>query len=247
MGNRSVVDFSLTFPDLITVTNALLGFLSITYVVDGRFLSASLLLVLCVGLDGLDGFLARYLGVEHELGAYLDFFSDLISFCFAPSLLLYSTYYDMDLGRAWQSSQNALATLVPFLIVFFGTMRLSRFVDKTYDNSHYKGLPTPCLALLVINSSYLFGWGATGWYHPHITLFILLGFGFLLYAPIPYPKVRGDLVKVGASIFLLINFLGYLSLFLGYSEGKVFLLSALLVILAYIFFGPFMVSDHGKE
>ncbi len=89
----------LTIPDMVTVMNASLGFLSITYIIDGRFWLASILIVLCVALDGIDGALARLMQVDHTLGAYLDFFADMISFCFAPALLLYTIFYDETLGR----------------------------------------------------------------------------------------------------------------------------------------------------
>ncbi len=244
---RNKRNVSLTIPDFVTVGNALLGFLSITYVIDGRFFLASLLIVVCVGLDGLDGLLARYLDVEHELGAYLDLFSDMISFCFAPALLLYSTYYKIQLGRAWQSPQNALATIVPFLIVFFGTMRLTRFADKTSDRKTYSGLPTPCLALLVIHLTYLFGWGGTGWYHPYLTLLVVLGFSFLLYSPIPYPKLRGKRLKTAAVIFIVLNMMGLLLIYFARTEAKIFLLFTLVILLGYILLGPLMVTYHDKR
>lgn len=243
----SDMEISLTLPDLVTVSNALLGFLSITYVVDGRFFSASLLIVICVGLDGLDGFLARRLDVEHDMGAYLDFFSDMISFCFAPAVLLYSTFYEIQLGRAWQSPQNALATIVPFLIVFFGTMRLTRFADKTFTQKIYNGLPAPCLALLVVHLTYLLGWRSTGWNHPNLTLLVILGFSLLLYSPIRYPKLRGAKLKMGAAVFIALTLTGILLIFFARNEAKVFLLFTLVGLMGYVFLGPLMVVDNDER
>ncbi len=240
-------DLSLTIPDMITIANALIGFLAITYVVDGRFLFASVLILVCLGLDGLDGYLARHMDVEHELGAYLDFFSDMVSFCFAPSILLYSTFYDVSLGRAWHSSQNALATFVPFMIVFLGTMRLARFADKNFTNMRYTGLPTPSLAILIINLSYLLGWGSTGWHHPYATLFVILGLGFLLYSSVRYPKIRGSCANIGAAVFLIFNLLGFFLIYLGRDQGKILLLFMFTALLGYVFLGPVIANDHRER
>ncbi|MBS3816784.1 MAG: CDP-alcohol phosphatidyltransferase family protein [Candidatus Thermoplasmatota archaeon] len=241
------VDVSFTVPDYITITNALLGFLSITYVVDGRLWIASMLIILCVILDGFDGMLARYLNVQHQLGAYLDFFSDVISFCFAPALLLYNTFYAPELGRAWMSIQNAFATLVPFLIVFLGTMRLARFVDKYSTKKIYRGLPSPLLALLVIHIAYLFGWGRTGLYHPYVGLLLGLLFSILLYCPFWYPKIRERNLRLGAGTFMLLNTVGFILVRFDQGKGKLFLLFTFSILLTYVLIGPMMVNKDGKE
>ena len=48
--------------DALTLGNALAGFLAMTYVADGRFTAAALLIFLAALLDGLDGWAARRRG-----------------------------------------------------------------------------------------------------------------------------------------------------------------------------------------
>jgi len=238
---------SLTLPDFLTVLNASIGFLAITYIIDERLWLASVLIILCVALDGLDGALARYMGVEHELGAYLDFFSDIISFCFAPALLLYFTYYEEALGRGWEDPQNALATLVPFMIVFLGTMRLARFVDKKSENPFYTGLPTPSLALIILHFSFLLGWGPTDLDLPYYTLAIIGVLSLLLYTSIEYPKFRTTKAKFAGAIFLILTFIGFLSSELSHRFGVILLSFTTLLLLGYVFISPFILKIYERK
>lgn len=236
---------SLTLPDLITVSNASLGFLAITYIIDERLWLASVLIIICVALDGLDGFLARYLEVKHELGAYLDFFSDIVSFCFAPALLLYHTFYDVGLGRGWESPQNFLATLIPFIIVFLGTLRLARFADKRSGEKRFHGLPTPALALIVIHLSYLFGWGGLGLYLPYSILLFIGLIGTLVYTKIKYPKPRNKAFLLGGGLILVLSFLGFLSDLISYRYSVSLLSITTIFLLGYVFISPIIVKIYG--
>ncbi len=236
----------LTFPDLITISNASVGFLAITYIIDNRLWLASILIILCVFLDGLDGYLARYLDVEHELGAYLDFFSDIISFCFAPALILYQTFYDEGLGRGWESPQNALATFIPLMIVFLGTLRLARFVNETSDEARFYGLPTPALALVIIHLSYLFGWGDIWAYSPYITLAVIGIIASLLYTDIRYPKPRGRPYIIIGGLLLALSVVGFLSDLISHAYCRYILSITISFILGYIFISPIIVKIYGK-
>ncbi len=238
---------TLTTPDILTVLNASIGFLSITYIIDGRLWLASVLIIVCVALDGIDGALARFLGVEHELGAYLDFFSDIISFCFAPALILYYTYYDELLGRGWEHPQNALATLVPFMIVFLGTLRLARFADKNSEALTYNGLPTPCLALIILHFSYLLGWGPLDIFLPYFVLGTIGVLSVLLYTSIDYPKFRTKRSKIVGSVFLILTFTGFLSSDLSHRIGLILLAFTNILLLGYVFISPFLLKIYGRK
>ncbi len=237
----------LTIPDYVTLSNALLGFLAITYIIDERLWLASLIIIICVTLDGIDGALARYLGSEHGIGAYMDFFSDIISFCFAPALLFYTTFYDPVLGRSWESPQNALATLVPFFLVFMGTLRLSRFADKTSTRKRYKGIPTPSLALIVIHISYLLGYGGSTTFRPYIAILIVGSLIPLLFCSIDYPKLREVKLKISGLIFIIITFVGFLSINYLQNITEFILLFTLSVLLGYVFISPLILKIHGRR
>jgi len=237
-----IEDTKLSYADIITLSNALLGFLAITYIIDGLLRIASILILICAILDGADGWVARKLDIEHELGAYLDVFSDMLSFCFAPALLLYTTFYNISLGRAWEHPINALATIIPSVIVFFGTLRLSRFADINSKDFEYTGIPTPVVAILIIISSYLFGWGDVFGSKPYLVLIALFILSFFLYCKIKYPKLRDKKWITTGLFVVLISIVG-----LVYSNYSKILSGYILVIplilsLLYVFIGPLLVN-----
>lgn len=240
---------SLNIPDYITLSNGLLGFLAITYIIDGKYYIASLIIVICIGLDGLDGYVARRFGLVHELGSYLDMAADTISFCFAPAMLIYSSYYDISIGRAWESPLNALATFVPMMVVFFGVLRLSRFVDLKHEDEIYTGLPTPLFTLLILCVTYLYGWGEIYDISHYIPLLFISLLSLLLYSNILYPKLRGGKRKVLGLFFLISAMIGFVLGFFTYQIGNIFIWITLFVCILYIILGPVMVDkyDHGKR
>ncbi len=237
-----IEDTKLSYADFITLSNALLGFLAITYIIDGLLRIASILILICAILDGADGWVARKLKIEHELGAYLDVFSDMLSFCFAPALLLYTTFYDMSLGRAWEHPINALATIIPSVIVFFGTLRLSRFADLNSEDFEYTGIPTPLVAILIIISSYLFGWGDIFGSRPYVVLIALFVFSFFLYCKIKYPKLRNNKWVVTSLFVVLLSIIGFMLSNYSKIMSAYILVIPLILSLLYVFIGPLLVK-----
>ena len=79
------------------------------------------------------------MGTSDDFGREIDSLADLVSFCIAPSLLMFSYYYDLiELNR------TIFLFLSSFTLVF-GAIRLARFnvYDSESENNLYVGLPTP--------------------------------------------------------------------------------------------------------
>lgn len=235
---------NLTVADMVTISNGLLGFLAITYIVDGRFFDASITIIICIGIDGMDGVIARYMGTSHRMGAYLDLFSDAISFCFAPALLVYSNYYDKTLGRAWESNLNMAATLVPMMMVFFGVLRLSRFAHRESTDTFYNGLPVPAMALMLVLLISLLGSEM-----PFVVLTVAVILSSMLYSTLPYPKLRGRRWMLPGMVMLTLALFGEIFAKISYSSGPILLLAALVMCAVYIMVGPITVGYRwiGKQ
>ena len=234
--------------DVITLVNALVGFLAITYVIDGRWLETSVLVMAGVVLDGLDGLAARRWGSKHNRGQYLDSFSDTISFCIAPALLVYGVFYDGARGSAWTDPGNALAVVASTLIASFGILRLARFVQMDYTKESFLGFPTPANALLVISMVELFG--ASSAKAPAlfeadlVVLLVSIAAAVLMISNVPYPKVS-DALRVPATLApAAIGALAILAFLVLQNRATVeaIVFSLLLLgIAAYIFGGPLYV------
>ena len=193
--------------DLLTLANGFLGTLAITYVLDGEHVLASLLILLAVVMDGLDGIVARNYGSPHEFGRFLDSISDAVSFCLAPGLIIYNNFYDKALGNAWGSFPNALATIGTMFFVVFGLLRLARFAGKDFRMKSFLGLPTPAAAMLAIVICLLWGNGDLNPfsinYESYFVIGIIVVLAFLMVTDIRYPKIRGKLAAVAGLSMLL--------------------------------------------
>ncbi|MEW5936655.1 MAG: CDP-diacylglycerol--serine O-phosphatidyltransferase [Candidatus Thermoplasmatota archaeon] len=192
---------NVTLADLFTLMNGILGFVAITYIVDRRIPYASVLICAAILMDGLDGYFARRAGMRRSIGRYLDSISDSVSFCIAPALLLYTLYYDPEKGRAWTSSQNALAVLSAVAFASCGILRLARFTAKHHSKDYFVGLPTPAAAFGVLSLTYLFG--GISLFEPYLATLSGIAIALLMVSEIPYPKLRGMLVPFGALAVLL--------------------------------------------
>ena len=106
--------YRMQIPNVFTLGNALLGFLSLIFSANNSFIAAAYCILLSSVVDFLDGASARYLNAESSLGAQLDSLSDAISFCVAPAFLSY----------CWLSRTHFLL-IFPAVLIFF----LRAFLD----------------------------------------------------------------------------------------------------------------------
>ena len=128
-------------PNFITLLNLLSGVLGILWVLEGQLLYGAYFVILSAGFDFLDGFAARLLKVQSDMGKELDSLADVVSFGVLPGILLYS------LAKAQNDSQILpyLTLIVPMLSAF----RLAKFNLDTRQSDQFIGLPTPANALLL--------------------------------------------------------------------------------------------------
>ena len=78
--------FSL--PNLLTAMNLVCGIISIIATLAGRIDISPLFLFAAMGFDFLDGFVARKLAIQSELGKQLDSLADMVSFGLAPGIIV---------------------------------------------------------------------------------------------------------------------------------------------------------------
>lgn len=156
----------VSYADLATLTSATLGFLAITYIIDGTvesYIVALLLLPISAIIDGMDGALARKFGTKHDYGKYFDSISDSICFGIAPSILVYSLYYDISKGPALDilnddmqiefryNIENLVAIIASLMIALLSLFRLARFtIGDQSSNKYFEGLPSPGLTMFIV-------------------------------------------------------------------------------------------------
>ena len=89
-----------SIPNFLTISNLLLGFVSIILLSLGLHLDqdvhirvACYLILVATVFDSIDGKIARKLGVSSDFGKEIDSLADMISFCLVPSFMLFVYYY----------------------------------------------------------------------------------------------------------------------------------------------------------
>ncbi len=125
-------------PNAITISNLLLGIVATGVAYFGHFHYATFLILVCIFLDGLDGRVARWLGVSSDLGAKLDSRADHVSFGVAPAVLV----YQMVSSYSFQFSEW-LAPVLGLIYYWSVHYRLARFDRSGGHSDCFEGLPSP--------------------------------------------------------------------------------------------------------
>ena len=126
-----MVSIKMIIPNIITLSNLLLGILSLTYTMNQQYQTAAILILAAVFLDGMDGKIARRLNVETNFGKELDSLCDLVSFGVAPALLVYDIYLQ-EIG--------VFGLLISLSYALCGAVRLARF-NVMNIKTYFIGVP----------------------------------------------------------------------------------------------------------
>ena len=200
----------VSYADLATFTSATLGFLAITYIIDGTmesYIVALLLLPISAIIDGMDGALARKFGTKHHYGKYFDSISDSICFGIAPSILVYSLYYDISKGPALDilnddmqiefryNIENLVAITASLMIALLSLFRLARFtIGDQSSNKYFEGLPSPGLTMFIVVISIKYSL-INEFYNVLIPSLSIGIVSLLTVSTIPYAKARAGFLK----------------------------------------------------
>lgn len=151
--------FSLNFmkkhlPNTLTSFNLLCGWASIYFCFEASYVLAIFLIAFASIFDFLDGFVAKRLNVQSELGEQLDSFADLVTFGVAPAVLI----YNVSVGHFVfvNSIYQIFLYLVIGLIPVCGAIRLAKFNINKEKTNDFIGLPIPAFALITLSLTYLF-------------------------------------------------------------------------------------------
>ena len=135
-------------PNLITLGNLTCGLLSILFAFEENLALAGGLIFYGAILDFFDGFAARLLKVNSEIGKQLDSMADMVTFGVAPGILMYQLIAMTNENQLGISHELTIA-LIAFLIPIFSAIRLAKFNIDTRQTISFIGLPTPAAAIFI--------------------------------------------------------------------------------------------------
>ena len=124
-----------------TLASLALGLLAIFLAMHGEVRFAAAFLVACVAFDGLDGALARRLGVASPFGAQMDSLADMCSFGLAAPVVVYAS-----LAHTVPTPAAAVACM---LVAACAAVRLARFNVSPKDGKFFSGVPTTMAAAVL--------------------------------------------------------------------------------------------------
>jgi CDP-diacylglycerol---serine O-phosphatidyltransferase len=159
-----------------TVSSLMLGMSAIFLSMHGDARIAAALLVGCVVFDGLDGALARKMGVASPFGAQMDSLADMCSFGLAAPVVVYAWLH----GRA----PAGLIAVACGMIAAGAAIRLARFNVSPKDGRYFCGVPTTMTAA-VMGLSVLIGLHLPG----AVAIVALVGLAVAMVSGFPYAKI----------------------------------------------------------
>ncbi len=167
-------------PNIFTSLNLFCGFYAIISSIDGKYIAASVAILIAVVFDTLDGKIARTTNTTSRFGVEYDSLADLISFGLAPGLMIY-LWALKPFGR--------IGWLAAFLFATCGALRLARFNTQTgsISSDYFIGLPIPAGAGMAATTVLFFHkLGIVKNPHPVAILIMLYALAFLMVSAIKY-------------------------------------------------------------
>jgi CDP-diacylglycerol--serine O-phosphatidyltransferase len=117
-----------------------------------RFDQAAILVVIALILDYLDGFAARMLKVQSELGKQLDSLADMVTFGVVPGMVLYHLFLQSSFFATFESKLLfTCGKYSMFLVTIFSCLRLANFNIDSRQSTYFIGVPTPLNTMMIIS------------------------------------------------------------------------------------------------
>jgi CDP-diacylglycerol--serine O-phosphatidyltransferase len=222
-------------PNIFTSINLFCGFYAVIASINGKFVAASLAILIGVMFDILDGKIARATHTTSRFGIEYDSLADLVSFGLAPGVMVY-LWALRPLGR--------LGWLAGFLYMACGALRLARFnsqVDTT-SSEYFVGLPIPGGAVMAATTVlFCHRLGISGKINPVFILLLLYTLSFLMVSTIKYDSFKKPELFRKMNFNVLVAVILILIFIASQPSIALFLLG-----LAYVTSGPFIAIRRKK-
>ncbi|MBK8443753.1 MAG: CDP-diacylglycerol--serine O-phosphatidyltransferase [Sphingobacteriales bacterium] len=175
-------------PNLLTLLNLMMGCLALYHIFKGDVQLSVIFIAIAAAADFADGFVARMLGVQSDLGKQLDSLADVVTFGVVPGAII--------VWLLQNSPQLPAASLLPFagfVISLFSALRLAKFNIDTRQTNSFLGVPTPANTLFFVGLLGL-SWSnsalADYLLNPVVLLLLTALFSYLLVSEIPIPALK---------------------------------------------------------
>ena len=138
-----------------TLGNLLSGSIGAIHLILGDYKITALCIVISLVLDFFDGFVARALKANSNLGVQLDSLADMVSFGLLPGLTMYKMLEPFGSHMLGMNLPFEIKYLGLF-VTLFSCLRLAIFNLDDEQKYYFKGLNTPTNTIFVFGLFYTF-------------------------------------------------------------------------------------------
>ena len=141
-------------PNLFTLMNLFSGMIAVIIAATDELVLATFFVFLGIFFDFFDGFVARLLGVQGELGKQLDSLADMVTSGVVPGIVLFvllGNNQEMPYKIYAEFKISMGLPLIGLLVTLAACYRLAKFNLDTRQSESFIGLPTPAMSLFIVS------------------------------------------------------------------------------------------------
>tara|TARA_B100000768_G_scaffold169682_1_gene175465 strand:- start:1720 stop:2448 length:729 start_codon:yes stop_codon:yes gene_type:complete len=131
-------------PNLLTISNAFFGCLTLIFIDNYNLDLITILIMASLLCDLFDGYVARKIGSDGELGKHLDSLADMISFGVVPGAIMSKIGFSLD----------SPIFFLGFFVTLGSLYRLAKFNTEKSNIDYFTGLPTPANTLMILGMAW---------------------------------------------------------------------------------------------
>ncbi len=190
-------------------------------------------------LDFLDGFLARMMNANSELGKQLDSLADMVTFGFVPGMILYQLFIDHYPIAQHDDLLFKIGSILMFTVTLFSALRLALFNIDPRQASYFIGVPTPANTLMILAFPFIAlhdEFGIASFLFQPLSLMIIAAIcSYLLVAEIPLISLKIKSLKWSESKAQILLIIGavILGFTLKYAASPVIIIYYIILSLIY--------------
>ena len=193
-----------------TLGNLFSGSIGVIHLLAGNYQITAICIIFSLILDFFDGFIARAMKSNSNLGAQLDSLADMVSFGLLPGIVMYKALEPF--------GTEIFGMELPFEIKYFGLfitlfscLRLAIFNLDEEQSYYFKGLNTPSNTVLLFGMYYTFQETGMFWRtfeNPVFLVGLIAASCWLLISPIKMIALKFKSMKLKDNYPKLILLLG---------------------------------------
>lgn len=229
-------------PNTLTMSNLVLGFISIIFAStqqESHLVMAGILILVAALLDGLDGHVARMLGVTSDLGKELDSLADCVTFGVAPGYLAYQGYLQGTMIYLFGKPID-LGIFIAAIFPVCAAYRLARFNVTQIDDA-FHGLPSPAAGIIVALIPLCF----INVDIPKILfIFVFVFVALLMVSTVRYAKPTAFILQKITGIKLVLFIFLLIGLIVVFKQWVILVLIALYVLSGILSFIIQLIQDY---